>query len=118
MALSAKTVGKFDRHRLESHAIERCVRGVIVMPDYGAWIGVTSKDQLQGVRPDPNPFIDCENCGESYKYQDYWEERYVKDIGAPSELAWFCDECLEQFYEQYKRVKRRENHRTLGEWST
>ena len=64
-----------------------------------------TNDELQGVVPDPNPIIDCGNCGEGYHFQDYWEERYVEpDDVNEYEETWRCDEC--------KRTKERKesNH--------
>jgi hypothetical protein len=83
------------------------------MTDYGAWIGVTSKDQLQGVAPDPNPSIDCADCGEPFDWRDYWKPRVVEGdrVDEPnSDEPWRCDDC----HERHERLQRRqENNQPL-----
>jgi len=77
-----------------------------------------SKDELQGARPDPNPSIKCPDCGQRYKFDDYWAERYVSDKSwNPREVRWICDECLEEMYEWYERRRRGREHKQLTEWS-
>lgn len=45
--------------------------------------------------PDPNPYIPCAGCGDRYKFEDYWQPRYVEpDDVDPHEAEWLCDECL------------------------
>ena len=66
-----------------------------------------TNDELQDVVPDPDPIIDCDDCGEGYHFQDYWEKRYVKpnDVNEHEE-SWRCDEC--------KRIKdRRDSNQSI-----
>jgi hypothetical protein len=88
------------------------------MSDYGAWIGATSKDELQGVAPDPNPLIACHECAKEHRYKDYWKPRYVEDKGwNPADVFWLCDECLDEMYRVYDRVRRGRNHTQLTEFN-
>lgn len=87
-------------------------------------ISIGTFDDLKGRNePQPidrNPHMSChaDDCDNSYNYQDYWEDRYVKNKDwNPAEIKWLCDECLEEMYAEYRRYKRRENHKTLSEWS-
>jgi len=67
---------------------------------------------------DRNPSIDCDECDQSYYYQDYWQERYVEGKGwDPHKVHWLCDDCLDSMYEWYNTRKREEEHKTLQEWS-
>lgn len=58
--------------------------------------------------PDPNPYIPCAGeCGDRFKFEDYWKPRYVEpDDVTPHEVEWLCDDC--------KRLeRRREQNRDL-----
>jgi len=64
-----------------------------------------------------NPLMDCDQCGQSYRYQDYWHDRYVKGQSwNPNKVKWICDECIEQAKAEYELHKKRENHAQLTEW--
>lgn len=59
----------------------------------------------------------CHECGESYNYRDYWEQRYVEGMDwNPADIHWLCDECLEEMYEWYRRRKTEREHQTLTEF--
>lgn len=61
--------------------------------------------------------MDCHKCGDSYNYQDYWEDRYVDGYDwNPAEVYWLCDECLDEMYAWYERRAAERDHRTLTEW--
>jgi hypothetical protein len=69
-------------------------------------------DELQGAVPDPNPVIDCSDCGEGYHFADYWEERYVEpDDVNEYEETWQCDGCKEL-------QRRREENQEITTFST
>lgn len=94
--------------------------GEIVCTDGG--IAVGTFDDLKGSRErrgiDRNPSIDCHECGNSHKYQNYWEGRYVDGYDwNPAEIYWLCDDCLDEMYAWYERRAAERNHRTLTEWS-
>lgn len=66
--------------------------------------------------PDRNPFISCAECGESFKWQGYWEPRIVDGdrVDAPhSDEPWLCDDCHER---QARLTRRRENNQKITEW--
>jgi len=81
------------------------------MPDYGAWIGVTSKDQLQGARPDPNPNIDCEICGGTFSWKGYWQGRIL--LGNPGNADFECDDCQERAVKWHDRLT---NNQRITDW--
>lgn len=58
--------------------------------------------------PDPNPYIPCAgDCGDRYKFEEYWKPRYVEPEDAnPHEDEWLCDNCL-------TLKQRRENNQDL-----
>jgi len=62
--------------------------------------------------PDPNPLIDCSECGESHGWQDYWYERYVEaeDKNA-HEDEFVCDSCNE---EREKLEQKKMNNQNLS----
>jgi RNase P subunit RPR2 len=67
--------------------------------------------------PDPNPNVACHECGAEHRYKDYWKQRYVENRDwNPAAVYWLCDECLDQMYAEYDRVKRGREHRQLDEW--
>jgi len=67
---------------------------------------------------DRNPSIECEECENSYNYQDYWESRYVKGKEwNPAAVYWICDNCLEQMYAWHERRVKERQHKALTEWS-
>lgn len=65
--------------------------------------------------PDPNPFIDCHDCGESYKWQDYWKPRVVEGdrVDEPNDPdePWRCDSCHER---HERETRRRKNNASLS----
>jgi len=62
--------------------------------------------------------IQCPECGESYNFEDYWNERYVegKDWDARG-VYWICGDCLEEMYAWYERRRKAREHKTITEWS-
>lgn len=68
--------------------------------------------------PDRNPHIDCHECGDSYKWQDYWKPRYVEGRDwNPASVHWLCDGCLMAAREDYEEHKRRREHKQLTEFA-
>lgn len=67
--------------------------------------------------PDPNPSIECAECGEPFSWMDYWKPRVTGDgrIENPHEDPWLCDPCHER---KARLERRRENNRELAEWSS
>jgi len=56
--------------------------------------------------PDPNPLIDCSECGVPYAWQDYWYERYVEAEDKNAyEDEFVCDSCEEQKKRHERRRK-------------
>lgn len=84
-------------------------------------VSVGTFDDLMGANePQPidrNPHIGCANCGEEFLWRDYWKPRVVEGdrVEEPnSDEPWRCDSCHRA---HEKRRRRRENNRTLTEWS-
>ena len=72
-----------------------------------------SKDELQGVRPDPDPNIDCEICGESFSWKGYWNDRVMLSSD-PESAPLTCDECLKRADEMHDRLT---NNRALDDFA-
>lgn len=78
-----------------------------------------TKDELQGVRPDPDPNIPCDGCGENFRFKDYWEPRCVDgdrvdDINN-RDSTWRCDECHKRHERQ---TRRRENNEKITRYTS
>ena len=65
-----------------------------------------------------NPLMDCPECNESYRYQDYWQERDVEGKEwNPNKVKWLCDDCIEQAKQEYELHKKRREHSQLKEFT-
>ena len=62
--------------------------------------------------PDPNPRMPCHECGDEYRYKEYWKPRYVDpDDVDPHEATWLCGDCKSV-------VRRAEENERLDEYTT
>jgi hypothetical protein len=78
-------------------------------------IGTYNDLQPEPAQPvDRNPSIPCERCGESYNWQDYWEDRLSDD---PREQAFWCESCWGELIEQARIERYAKEHHQLTEWS-
>lgn len=72
------------------------------------------RNERRGGPVDRNPYMDCERCGESFRWKDYWKPR-IDDgrIENPHEEPFLCDSC----HEEKTRLERREaNNRSMQEF--
>ena len=69
--------------------------------------------QRQMGQPDPNPRIKCERCGDKYKWEEYWMERWAKKKMEPE---FICDECKEKERKAWGFKKRLDNNRKIDEF--
>jgi hypothetical protein len=65
-----------------------------------------------------NPLINCGMCGESYRYRNYWCERYVDGKSwRPDNVEWLCDECMEHVKREYELHKKKRANAQLTEFT-
>jgi len=66
---------------------------------------------------DRDPMIDCHQCDEKYRYMDYWKPRYVDGTDwVPRQVAYICDECIEQAKREHELHKKRQRNAQITEW--
>lgn len=66
-------------------------------------------NERRGGPIDRNPSMDCEECGTSYNWKNYWQHR----IDSPED-EFICDSCQA---EKIRQKRRELNNQSLTEWS-